>query len=258
MTRDQCDLRMAMTEPRFHAMPDGRRIAYRLTEGMGPALVFLPGYMSDMAGGKATAVFDWAVARGRACLLLDYSGCGESPGDFAQGTLSRWRDEVVALVEALCPGPVVLIGSSMGGWLMLLAARALPGRVAGLVGIAAAPDFTDWGRSDADKARLAAGETILEPNPYGPQPTPTHPGFWADGQANLVLGGEIALDCPVRLLHGQRDPDVPWDISPRLAHALRSDEVQVTLIKDGDHRLSRDSDVALLLRTIAALIEDRV
>jgi pimeloyl-ACP methyl ester carboxylesterase len=243
-----------MTEPQFHQMPDGRRIAFRFTPGAGPALVFLPGYMSDMAGGKACAVFDWAQANGRACLLLDYSGCGESAGDFAEGTLSRWRDEVAALVEAYCSGPVVFIGSSMGGWLMLLAALALPAqRRAGLVGIAAAPDFTEWGRTAEDKARLAAGETVFEPNQYGPEPTPTHARFWADGQANLLLGGAIALDCPVRLLHGQRDPDVPWEISLKLAGHLRSDDVQLMVIKDGDHRLSRDQDVSLLLRTIAAL-----
>jgi pimeloyl-ACP methyl ester carboxylesterase len=244
-----------MTASQFHAMPDGRRIAYRFTAGLGPTLVFLPGYMSDMAGGKATALFDWARAQGRACLLLDYSGCGESLGDFAEGTLSRWGEEVIALVEARCPGPVVLVGSSMGGWLMLLAALALPaGRRAGLIGIAAAPDFTDWGVSEADKRRLAAGETIHEANAYGPEPTPTHPGFWADGQASRLLGGAIALDCPVRLLHGQQDPDVPWEVSLKLAGCLRSADVQVTLIKDGDHRLSRDQDVALLLRTVAALV----
>ena len=107
----------AVNEPQFHLLPDGRRIAYRYASGTGPALVFLPGYMSDMAGSKATAVLEWAQAQGRACLLLDYSGCGESGGDFAEGTLSRWRDEVLALINAQCPGPVVLIGSSMGGWL---------------------------------------------------------------------------------------------------------------------------------------------
>ena len=137
-----------MRQTRFHTLPDGRRIAFRQTEGSGPALVFLPGYMSDMAGGKACAVFDWAQAHGRSCLLLDYSGCGESPGRFADGTLSRWRDEVLALIAAYCPGPVVLIGSSMGGWLMLLVALCIPNRVAALVGIAAAPDFTAWGFSD--------------------------------------------------------------------------------------------------------------
>lgn len=243
-----------MTEPQFHDLPDGRRIAYRFNSGKGPALVFLPGYMSDMAGGKAAAVFDWAVAEGRACLLLDYSGCGQSAGLFADGTLSRWREEVLALVEAHCPGPVILIGSSMGGWLMLLCALALPARRrAGLIGIAPAPDFTDWGRSAEDKARLAAGATVRDPNPYGPEPTPMHPGFWADGQAQLLLDDEIALDCPVRLLHGQQDPDVPWAISLRLAERLRSADVQVVLIKDGDHRLSRDADITLLLRLAADL-----
>lgn len=242
-----------MSETRFHALPDGRRIAFRDNPGNGPALVFLPGYMSDMAGGKASAVFDWAVAHGRACLLLDYSGCGESEGDFAEGTLTRWRDEVLELLAAHCDGPVVLIGSSMGGWLMLLVALAAPERIAALVGIAAAPDFTDWGFDTGQKARLAAGETLYEDNPYGPEPTPTHARFWQDGEANRLLDGTIALDCPVHLLHGQRDPDVPWQLSLRLAEALRSGDVQVTLIKDGDHRLSRDADIALLLQSLAAL-----
>lgn len=242
-----------MTETRFHALPDGTRIAFRHTAGTGPTLVFLPGYMSDMAGGKATAVFDWAVAQGRACLLLDYSGCGLSDGRFADGTLSKWRDEVLALIATEAPGPVVLIGSSMGGWLMLLTGLALGARLAGLVGIAAAPDFTAWGYSDEQQSELLAGETVLEENAYGPQPTPTFPAFWADGQANLLLGSAIALSCPVRLLHGQRDPDVPWQLSLRLAEQLHSDDVQVTLIKDGDHRLSRDGDIALLLRTISEL-----
>jgi pimeloyl-ACP methyl ester carboxylesterase len=237
-------------------MPDGRRIAYRFTPGTGPALVFLPGYMSDMAGGKATAAFDWARAHGRACLLLDYSGCGESSGAFAEGTLSRWREEVLALIEAHCPGPVVLVGSSMGGWLMLLCALALaPERRAGLVGIAPAPDFTEWGYTVEEKAKLAAGETVFEDNPYGPEPTPTHPELWADGEAHLLLGSGIALDCPVRLLHGQADTDVPWEVSLRLAAALRSSDVQTTLIKDGDHRLSREADIALLLRTLMGLVE---
>ena len=239
--------------PRFHTLPDGRRIAFRHGSGEGPAVVFLPGYMSDMAGSKATALAAWAQARGRECLLLDYSGCGESHGRFADGTLSRWADEVLALVESRLAGPVVLVGSSMGGWLMLLVGRALGARLAGLVGVAAAPDFTDWGYHDDQKAALARGETVLEDNPYGPDPTPTHPAFWADGQCHRVLGGEIALDCPVRLLHGQDDAEVPPEISLRLARALRSQDVQVTLVKGGDHRLSRDGDIALLLRTVAAI-----
>jgi len=242
-----------MTDIAYHERPDGRRIAYRLHSGAGPTLVFLPGYMSDMDGGKATATFEWARANGRGCLLLDYSGCGSSDGEFAEGSLSRWRDEVLALIDAHIEGEVVLIGSSMGGWLMLLVGEALSQRVAGMVGIAPAPDFADWGYDEAQKAALAAGETIYEDNPYGPQPTPTHALFWQDAQSHLLLGREIAIDGPVRLIHGQRDADVPWETSLRLAKALRSDAVQVSLVKDGDHRLSRDQDIALLLRQITAL-----
>ncbi|RYD93243.1 MAG: alpha/beta hydrolase [Sphingomonadales bacterium] len=242
-----------MDRPSYHTMSDGRRIAFRHHAGTGPALVFLPGYMSDMAGGKASAVLAWAQANGRECLLLDYSGCGASDGKFADGTLSRWRDQVLDLIVARTTRPVVLIGSSMGGWLMLLVGEALGERLHALVGIAAAPDFTEWGRSDADKARLAAGETVLDPNPYGPEPTPMHPGFWADGQANRRLDETIALDCPVRLIHGMEDADVPWEVSQRLAAELRSRDVQLILVKDGDHRLSRDEDIALLLRTLAPI-----
>lgn len=249
-----------MSETQFHSMPDGRQIAFRHLTGAGmgegPTLVFLPGYMSDMAGGKATALFAQAQAKGRACLLLDYSGCGESSGDFADGTLSHWRDEVLALIEAHVEGPVVLAGSSMGGWLMLLVAEHLSQRrantLAGMIGIAAAPDFTRWGLSDEQRAILAAGEVLFEANPYGPEPTPTHPGFFADAEAQLQLESEIAITCPVRLLHGQRDADVPWQTSLDLARALRSDDIQVTLVKDGDHRLSRDPDIALLKAAVAS------
>jgi pimeloyl-ACP methyl ester carboxylesterase len=239
----------------FHGLPDGRRIAFRHRRGAGPAVVFLPGYMSDMTGTKAAALMAWAEARDHECLLLDYSGCGESPGVFADGTLGRWCEEVVSLVDSRTNGPVVLVGSSMGGWLMLLAGRALGPRLAGLVGIAAAPDFTDWGCSAEQHAQLAAGATVYDDNPYGLEPTPIYPGFWAEGQAQRLLGGEIALDCPVRLLHGQDDEVVPPEISLRLARALRSPDVQVTLVKGGDHRLSRDRDLALLLQTVAALTE---
>jgi pimeloyl-ACP methyl ester carboxylesterase len=231
-----------------------RSVAYAHAPGTGPAIVFLPGYMSDMAGSKATAIFDWCLATGREGLLLDYSGCGESPGDFADGALSRWCEEVVGLVgEVLQADRVVLVGSSMGGWLMLLAAQQLGERIAGLVGIAAAPDFTEWGYSEGQKAALAAGETVWQDSDYGYDPMPTHPGFWADGQAQLQLLDTIPLDCPVRLLHGQEDADVPSTVSLQLALALRSEDVQVTLVKGGDHRLSREGDIHLLLRTMASL-----
>ena len=240
-----------MTAIMHHTLYDGRRIAFRFTPGAGPCLVFLPGYMSDMSGGKATALFAEAEARGRACLLLDYSGCGQSGGDFAEGMLSKWRDEVLALVESYVAGPVLLVGSSMGGWLMLLVAEHLKHRLAGMIGIAPAPDFTRWGYSEAQRAALAAGETIYEDNPYGPEPTPTHPAFFADAECHLRLDGAIDLACPVRLLHGKADADVPWEISLRLKDALVSAEVQVTLVEDGDHRLSRPGDIDCLKAIVA-------
>ena len=253
MTRPHAEMGWMSALTDYFDGPHGRRIAYRHIPGDGPALVFLPGYMSDMAGGKATALIDWARETARECLLLDYSGCGESDGAFADGTLSRWRDEVVALVEDRIAGDAILIGSSMGGWLMLLVAEALGDRIAGLVGIAAAPDFTEWGLDADQKAQLERGETVFEDNPYGPDPTPTHPGFYRDAQALRRLDGPIALDSPVRLIHGQRDADVPWEISLRLAENLRSDDIQVTLVKQGDHRLSRPQDIALLLRVVGDL-----
>lgn len=238
-----------------HTLYDGRRVAFRYAHGAGPqaspCLVFLPGYMSDMSGSKATALFAEAQAQGRACLLLDYSGCGLSDGDFADGMLSRWRDEVLALVASYVSGPVLLVGSSMGGWLMLLVAEHLKHQLAGLIGIAPAPDFTRWGYSEAQRAQLAAGETIYEPNPYGPEPTPTHARFFADAECHVRLDGPIDITCPVRLLHGKCDDDVPWEISLKLKAALRSDDVQVTLIEDGDHRLSRPGDIDALKAIVA-------
>ncbi|WP_209348969.1 alpha/beta hydrolase [Pontixanthobacter sp. CEM42] len=250
-----------MTSVQFFQVPigeqPGEHIAFRHLDHAShkPTLVFLPGYMSDMDGGKATALLEWAAQQSIGCLLLDYSGCGQSCGDFADGTLSKWRDEVLALIQARGIDNVVLIGSSMGGWLMLMIALALGPRLSGIVGIASAPDFTDWGRSDADKEKLDAGETIFDDNPYGPEPTPMYAEFWKDGQANRLLTSEIAIDCPVRLLHGERDTDVPHRISLEIAKRLRSDDVQVTLIKDGDHRLSRDSDITLMLSQVQNLLD---
>ena len=241
--------------PAYLARPDGLRLAYRHSAGAGPTLVFLPGYMSDMEGGKAVALHGWAQRQGRAMLRLDYAGNGASEGRFADGTLASWRDDVLLLIDRLVDGPVVLVGSSMGGWLALLVALAQPERVAGLIGIAAAPDFTQWGFTDADKALLRTEGRIEEPTPYGDQPYVTTRAFWESGQALRLLEGETAIDCPVRLLQGQADPDVPWDIALRTAAQLRSSDVQTLLIKDGDHRLSRDGDIALLIRTVSTLLD---
>lgn len=243
-------------QPAFFARPDGLRLAYRLRSGTGPTLVFLPGYMSDMEGSKAAALDAWAAETGRAMLRLDYAGNGASDGRFEDGTLASWRDDALLLIDSLTQGPLLLVGSSMGGWLALLIALARPQRVAGLIGIAAAPDFTDWGFTDADKALLATEGRIVEPTPYGDQPYVTTLAFWESGQSLRLLGSEIAIDCPVRLLQGQEDRDVPWQTAVRIAQRLRSSDVQTWLIKDGDHRLSRDADIAHLLRTVATLLDD--
>lgn len=243
------------TPPVLFARPDGLRLAYRHQAGAGPTIIFLPGYMSDMEGGKAVALNQWAAREGRAILRLDYAGCGASEGRFADGTLASWRDDVMMLLDRLVEGPVVLVGSSMGGWLALLVALARPERVKGVVGIAAAPDFTEWGFTDADKALLKTEGRIEEPTPYGDQPYVTTLGFWESGQALRLLEGEIGIDCPVRLLHGQQDRDVPWYVAIKAAGRLRSSDVQTLLIKDGDHRLSRDGDIALLIRTVATLLD---
>lgn len=241
--------------PSYFARPDGVRLAYRQRDGAGPAIVFLPGYMSDMEGGKAVALDAWAQAQGHAMLRLDYAGNGASEGRFVEGTLESWRDDVLLLIDALTDGPLLLVGSSMGGWLAFLVALARPDRIAGIIGIAAAPDFTEWGFTDADKALLQTEGRIEEPTPYGDRPYVTTRAFWESGQAHRLLTDEIAIDCPVRLLQGQADPDVPWHIAVTLAERLRSSDVQTLLVKDGDHRLSREHDIALLISTVSRLLD---
>jgi pimeloyl-ACP methyl ester carboxylesterase len=244
-----------MGEPEFFEIAAGRRLAFRRRSGRGPTLVFLPGYMSDMEGGKASALDAWAEAEGRAMLRFDYGGCGASPGDFETQTLAGWRDDVVGMIDRLIDGSIVLVGSSMGGWLMLLAALARPDRVAALVGIAAAPDFTGWGFTDAQKATMAAQGRLVEPSPYGEVPYVTTRALWESGEALRVLDRDIAIDCPVRLLHGLADADVPWKYSLAILEKVRSSDVQAILVKDGDHRLSREGDLALLTATVKSLME---
>ena len=245
-----------MSEPKWldHR---GADIAYRHTSGHGALLVFLPGYMSDMTGSKAEALAGWAAARGRACLRLDYSGCGASGGDFLAGSISAWTDDACAVIDHVAPGSrVVLVGSSMGGWIALRLGLALGDRLAGLVGIAAAPDFTDWGLelTLADRDALARDGFITRPSEYDPAGYRYARAFLDDAPSQRLLGGPIPITAPVRLLHGQRDEAVPWRLSLDIADRLRSDDVQVSLVKDGDHRLSRPQDIALLLRLIGDLL----
>ena len=235
---------------------DKPALAYRFRPGRAPTIVFLPGYMSDMEGEKATALDAWAGRGGRAMIRLDYSGCGASEGRFVDHNLNCWRDDAIDMIGAFAPsGPLILVGSSMGGWLALLVALALPGRVQAIVGIAAAPDFTDWGFSEDGIARLREEARIERPSEYSEEPYVTTLAFWESGQANLLLDKEIEYDGPVRLLHGQRDETVPTSVALRLSRAVRSADVQTILVKDGDHRLSRPGDIALLLATVAQLME---
>lgn len=240
---------------RFVTRADGVRLACRFAPGAGPLLLFLPGYQSDMEGSKAQALFAHARAAGRACLLLDYSGCGASDGAFEDGTLPVWRDDVLAVLDALWPqGAFVPVGSSMGGWLALLVALARPGRVAALMGLAAAPDFTHWGASADQVAALRRDGRLVEPSPYGGDSVMTL-AFWQSGEAHRLLEGPIALECPVCLIQGQEDEEVPWKIALRLGECLRSRQVQTILVKDAGHRLSRDADIALILGALDRLLE---
>jgi pimeloyl-ACP methyl ester carboxylesterase len=229
-------------------------LAYHLTGGTGPTVIFLPGYASDMSGSKALALEAWAKARGQSYLRFDYAGCGRSEGAFADQTLAGWRDDALAMIDQAVTGPVVLVGSSMGGWIMLLATLARPDRVTGLVGIAAAPDFTDWGFSMDEKMTILNTGKLEQPSDYSDTPTLTTRGFWSSGEANRLMHGEIAIDVPVRLIHGQADRDVPFEIALRLAGRLRSANVQTVLVKDGEHRLSRESDIALIVRAVEDVI----
>lgn len=236
---------------------DGVELAWAHLPGRAPTVVFLPGFKSDMAGDKATTLRDVCAASGQAMLRLDYSGHGESGGTFTDGTIGRWAADARTVIEHTTSGPLLLVGSSMGGWIALLLARAMPERVAALVGIAAAPDFTEslmWAAmAPAERARLQQDGFLDIPSEYG-EPYRITSALIEEGRENLLLHAPIPIACPVRLLQGQRDPDVPWETALKLADRLASDDVQVMLIKDGDHRLSRPADLALLTRTIAALL----
>jgi pimeloyl-ACP methyl ester carboxylesterase len=211
--------------------------------------------MSDMEGGKAMALDAWAAGEDRAVLRFDYGGCGASGGAFEAQSLADWRDDVLQMIDEVAEGPVLIVGSSMGGWLMLLAALARPDRVAALVGVAAAPDFTEWGFDAAQKRAIRESSRLEEPSPHDEAPYVTTRAFWESGERLKLLGGPIDIGCPIRFLHGLADPDVPWRISVAAAERLRSADVQTILVKDGDHRLSREADIALLLATVAALME---
>jgi pimeloyl-ACP methyl ester carboxylesterase len=207
-----------------------------------------------MEGTKAVALDAFAAAEGLAMLRFDYSGTGSSEGEFEGGTLGGWLEDALHMIDHVIRGPAVLIGSSMGGWIALLAAKHRPDRVAGIVGVAAAPDFTDWGYSGEEKEVLRESGRLEQPNPYGPEPQVTTRGFWQSGEALRLLHEPIAVDCPVRLVHGDADAEVPVEIAMRALRQLRSADVQLTVVKGAGHRLSELRDIEAILRATAALL----
>lgn len=237
----------------FLERPDGARIAWRRVAGGGPTVVWLGGFKSDMAGTKAQALADWALACGRSYVRFDYFGHGESDGDFAQGTITRWREDALAVLDELAPGPAVLVGSSMGGWIACLVAAAAPERVKAMVLIAPAPDFTEKLMGPeitaAGRAELKATGVWMRPSDYG-EPYPITATLLEDGARWSILPGPVNVDAPVRILQGGEDPDVPWRHALELAQAIRGHDVVFSLIKDGDHRLSRPQDIARLIAAV--------
>lgn len=242
--------------PSYLDLADGTRIAYRAVGGRGPGVVFLGGFVSDMTGIKATHLDAWCRARGQAFVRFDYSGHGQSSGRFEDGTIGRWAAEAVEVIDRVTQGPQVLVGSSMGGWIMLLAALARPDRVAGLAGIAAGPDFTaDMLASMSPEARAAIERDGVwrGTNDLTGEGVPITRALIDDGNQHLLLDAEIALDCPVRLVQGMADDDVAWETAIRIASRLRADDVVVHLVKDGDHRLWREQDLSRITGAIDEL-----
>ncbi len=246
-----------MTKPNYLTCANGRRIAYHQTTGRGPGVVFLGGFKSDMEGTKAIHLEDWARAQGRAFLRLDYSGHGQSSGKFTEGSIGEWGWDAQAAIIALCEGPQVLVGSSMGGWIALLLAKRMPERIAGLVGIAAAPDFTEdsmWaGFSDTQKLRLAETGQVALPSDYG-EPYIITKKLIEDGRTQLVLRDPLALPFPVRLLQGTADEDVEMSVALRLLDHAVGDDIQLTLVKGADHRFSTPECLALIENAVVDVL----
>lgn len=244
-----------------HLTANGRRLALRITPGANPAVIWLGGFRSDMLSTKAGVIAEWGARTGHAVVRFDYSGHGESEGRFEDGTISEWLEDALAVIREKGGKAPVLVGSSMGGWLSLLAARALAeeGReLAGLVLIAPAADFTEdlmWNRfSDEIKVAILRHGIYRHPSEYSPEPTPITKALIEDGRRHTILGGPLKIGAPIRILQGMQDPDVPWQHAMKLVEHLAEDDVIVTLIKDGDHRLSRPEDLERLLSAVEASV----
>ena len=247
-----------MTSPESLKRPDGQTIAYHRVPGGPPGIVFLAGLRSDMTGAKALHLDQYCRNRELAYVRFDYFGHGRSSGEFARGTVGRWAEDAIAVLDELTQGPQILVGSSIGGWIMLLAALARPLRIHALIGIAAAPDATEdllWPRLDAaQRDTLLTTGSVTVPSEYDPAGYTYRLSLIEEGRQHLLMARPIALDCPVRLLHGLRDTSVPWQTSLRLAEQLTGRDVAVTLVKDGDHRLSTAPDLARLAATIDQVV----
>jgi len=244
--------------PAFLDLPDGRRIAYHRCAGRRPGVVFLGGFRADMTGTKAGFLEAWAKARGQAFLRFDYTGHGASSGDFRDGTIGGWAADAADAVGRLTEGPQLLVGSSMGGWIALLLALRMPGRIAGLVGIAAAPDFTEdsiWAAMDAaTRARLASDGLVEVPSEYDDAPYPITRRLIEEGRGNLMLRAPLSLPFPVRLLHGSADRDVDLSVALRLLAHAEALDMRLTIVKGADHRFSEPENLALLVETVEDLL----
>jgi pimeloyl-ACP methyl ester carboxylesterase len=243
-------------EPSFLEIAPDHRLAYHRVAGRAPTVLFCSGYTSDMTGTKALALDRWCRAQGRAYVRFDYSGHGQSDGRFEEGTIGAWAKDALAIVDRVTAGPLIVVGSSMGGWIMLLVALARPERVRALLGVAAAPDFTEDqllpGATEAQRRDLERQGFWMQPSPYSP-PYPVIAAMIDDGRKHLLLRGPIAIGCPVHLLHGLRDVDVPWQTAVRLAERLQSEDVTIELVKAGDHRLSTETDIVRITTALARL-----
>lgn len=249
-----------MEPAEFLSLPDGSRLAYRHQEGSTPGILFCSGFNSDMQGNKAVALAEWCSQQGRQFTRFDYYGHGQSDGRVEDGSIGRWRDDALAILDSVTRGPQLVVGSSMGGWIMLLLALSRPERLCGLLGLAAAPDFTArlaHSLSSAQQQQLAVAGYADLPNCYDDgQPYRIGRHMLEEGEKHLLLEAEIPLDLPVRLIHGQGDEDVPWQLSLSLAQQLRTTDVEVQLVKAGDHRLSEPADLQRLRVTVEQMLRE--
>lgn len=232
-------------------------IAYHKHAGTEPGVVFLGGFMSDMTGTKALALHEHCVRTNRQFVRFDYQGHGASSGAFRDGAIGQWLGDALAVIDSLTDGPQILVGSSMGGWIALLAALARKARVAGLVLLAAAPDFTQsmWDELSAEeRSELEEAGFILQPSDYGDEPYIVTKQLIEDGRRHFLLNGPIPLDCPIRLIQGMKDTAVPWRHALKIVERLETKDVELTLVKESDHRLSEPADIARLLATLDRLL----